>query len=310
MKMAFGMTLSLFFALTASAQAPVIRPVVKGTTGVSQQPQATGPAAYTPSLTAAPVPTKDIAIENNGQAASKKQGQGGAAAAAALAAMAATMAATCPACEIRGTCPICIASTIGAAASGQTGSNMDNAQSLSNGQVKAVNPTATPGQNQSFVTSPAYTAAMKDIKKATQGTGVSISKDFKTITTPDGRTIDAGKAASSGAGLSGGELSLLKDQFKKAQDAASKASVAAAAAQDGEGTGVEGPTGGGPRSSGSDPERNAATGPRVRQPANIAGASKDLNGDPIGVAVDSVFEMMHRRYRVSVDRDMFIPQER
>lgn len=309
MKQFSNIFIILFSVSSAFAE---MAPVAKATpTPTPKQPVQAGPPAYTP--IAAPNPSKTEGLENNGQLASQKQGQGGAAAAAALAAMTATMAATCPACAIRGTCPTCIASTIGAAASGLTGSNMDKAQGLSNGQVNAVNPTATPGVKKGFVNSTAYQAAMKDLEKATNGTGVGISKDFKTITTPDGRTIDAAKALSGGGGLSGGELSMLKDQMKKAADAAAKVTGAPVMpnvnAQDGEGTGAASTA----SSSGADDSERQGGGvavARSRAPANIAGATKDLNGDPIGVGVDSLFEMMHRRYRASSDRQMFIPQER
>ncbi len=300
---------TVLIAVSTMAQVPVSLPVIKGSAPTpTPRTQSKDQPAYTPTIVGVPTVTTETAIQNNGQSASSKQGAGGAAAAAAMAAMAATAAATCPACETRGTCPVCVASLIGAAASGQTGDNMDNAQGLSNQQVAAVNPTVKPDEApKGFAGSPAYTAATKDIEKATAGTGFKVSKDLKTVSTNDGRTLDVGKSATGGSsgGMSPLELSSFKDQLKKAQEVAQKA---ASAAQDGLGTGLEEPSGGGlSRTTSADSPAAPTVRTGKRAPANMAGAYKDLNGDRIGVSVDSMFEMMHRRYRASSDREMFIP---
>lgn len=43
-----------------------------------------------------------------------------------------------------------------------------------------------------------------------------------------------------------------------------------------------------------------------RDPAQVAGMSKDFNGEPIGVAADSIFEMMNRRYILKDKQNAFI----
>lgn len=279
---------------------------VVGTAVATPTPKAVGQPAYTPTVIGNPDVSKTTGMENNGLSASKQQGDGGAAAAAAMAAMAASAAATCPACEMRGTCPICAASLIGAAASGLTGNNMDSAQSLSNQQVKAVNPTATPPAP-AFASSPLFSAASKDIQKATAGTGYKVSADYKSVTSPDGRTIDTKSAATSGAGLSGLELLALKDQLKKGQEAAGKVAGMPSAGSLSEETAGAGGGGSASTEIGSASGSGAAAGLKVsRNPANVAGTYKDLNGDRIGVSVDSMFEMMHRRYRANSDREYFI----
>lgn len=50
-----------------------------------------------------------------------------------------------------------------------------------------------------------------------------------------------------------------------------------------------------------------AAGAKSRRPSSVAGMSKDFNGDKIGVAQDSLFEMLHRRYRVHNDANSFLP---
>ena len=44
-----------------------------------------------------------------------------------------------------------------------------------------------------------------------------------------------------------------------------------------------------------------------RDPAQIAGMSKDLNGSPIGVSADSLFDMIVRRYQLHEKQGSFLP---
>jgi hypothetical protein len=43
-----------------------------------------------------------------------------------------------------------------------------------------------------------------------------------------------------------------------------------------------------------------------REPTSFAGLQKNYNGDPIGVAGDSIFAMMNRRYKVKENQDSFL----
>ncbi|PWU19170.1 MAG: hypothetical protein C5B49_06200, partial [Bdellovibrio sp.] len=49
----------------------------------------------------------------------------------------------------------------------------------------------------------------------------------------------------------------------------------------------------------------AAAAGAGRNPASLEGSFKDHHGDKIGVSVDSVFEMMHRRYRFEASQNKF-----
>lgn len=42
-----------------------------------------------------------------------------------------------------------------------------------------------------------------------------------------------------------------------------------------------------------------------RDPSSLAGMQKNYNGDPIGVAADSIFSMMNRRYKAKESQDSF-----
>lgn len=61
-----------------------------------------------------------------------------------------------------------------------------------------------------------------------------------------------------------------------------------------------------------DPNAGLGSGAKVgdksslaRDPANLAGMQKNYNGEPIGVAADSIFLMMSRRYKVKDTQDSF-----
>lgn len=46
-----------------------------------------------------------------------------------------------------------------------------------------------------------------------------------------------------------------------------------------------------------------------RDPAQVAGMQKNFNGEPIGVAADSIFLMMKRRYKVKDGQDSFLHEQ-
>lgn len=265
-----------------------------------------GTAGYTPSTIVDPMPSRTEGMQNNAQDASKKQKGGNAAALAALAAMLATMAATCPNCPIKGTCGICAAAGIGAAASGLTAGNMSSAKKLSDTQKSNVNPTLKPESEAEYAESdPSNTA--KKINQAAANSGMKISPDLKTITMPDGDVVKTEGAFTSGAGLSSSEQAALKDMKAKAADAAQKAALAGKDATPGadEAMGV---AGGGKGSSSSDTTTVIGGGGFgvKRDPAAVAGAFKDFNGDKIGVASDSMFSMIKRRYNFESERNAFV----
>ncbi len=263
-----------------------------------------GTASYTPSTIVDPMPSKTEGMQNNAKDASSQQGSGKAAALAALAAMIATMAATCPNCPIKGTCGICAMAGIGAAASGLTAGNMSGAKKLSETQKSDVNPTLDPSYTDEFADG-GISETAKKINKAAAGSGFTVSPDLKSVSTADGRALNTASAFTGGAGLNSAELSALKDVKTKAQDAAK-----AAAGKDATAGAEDAIAGGGGSKGGSAASTTTTVGGTgfgvKRDPAAVAGAFKDFNGDRIGVASDSMFAMIKRRYSFESDKQSFV----
>lgn len=277
----------------------------KAGTRVTTVEGANGTSSYTPSTVINPDASKTEGMQNNALDASSQQKSGNAAALAAMAVMMGIAAATCPNCAMRGTCGICAASTAGAAASGMAAGQMSGAKQKSDQQKMDVNPTLKPETTEYF-DSEAKAEAAKKMNKAAKG-GATVSPDLETITTADGRSLNTAKAFTSGAGLNSAELAALKDMKAKAQEAAAKAALAGKDSTPGGDDGM--PGGGGVKSASTDSTSTiGGTGFGVkRDPAAVAGAFKDYNGDKIGVASDSMFNMIKRRYSFEASRDAFAP---
>jgi hypothetical protein len=149
-----------------------------------------------------------------------------------------------------------------------------------------------------------------------------------TLTTASGHTVKASDlnspAAMAAAGISPAMISDIMSTEKKIEESAlkkveklglNKTAVASTSSDDGFGGGGGGGGGGGsmkPGSGGSDLHGyggGAASGPKLgidRDPAQVAGMQKNYNGEPIGVAGDSIFRMMTRRYKVKESQSTFL----
>lgn len=145
--------------------------------------------------------------------------------------------------------------------------------------------------------------------------------DTGKITTPDGKTYNVEDFKSpesmAKAGIPQGAINSAMDYAakvsKEVEDKAKKIGAMTAANGYAEGGG----SGGGGSGSGyasSDDEDGGqfgslagknANGLLNRDPAQVAGMQKNYNGDPIGVAGDSIFLMMNRRYKVKESQDSF-----
>lgn len=127
------------------------------------------------------------------------------------------------------------------------------------------------------------------------------------FTTPDGKSYsmeDLSNAAAMGAaGVSEGEFKKAMAAAKAADKEASQS--IAAMPVDGFASG-----GGGAYSPPPAPTETVSYGgPRVREPTSVAGMVRKYNGESIGVAGDSIFAMMARRYREKNSKDNFLPPE-
>ena len=274
-----------------------------------------GGTSYVPAQASNPTTTKTEAMLNNAKEAKDKQNSGKTAAMIAAGVMAATAAATCPACTKRGTCPICYAAVIGAAAAALTASQMDKAKNKSNQQAYDVNPVDTKDGSKDIVLgdTPEYQNVTKGISNAGKSAGMKVSNDMTTVTTPDGRTISVADAVSGGGGgLSSSEQAALAANLKAAQ-----AQVAAKMGKDGtltDGDVIEEYSGGGrggiATAAADTPAVAAAEEKKGREPSSVEGAFREYNGEKIGVAMDSMFEMMHRRYKHHAeDRNSFLANQ-
>jgi hypothetical protein len=146
--------------------------------------------------------------------------------------------------------------------------------------------------------------------------GAIISADGKTMTTKDGRTFDLSKGADgSMEGLMAMGLSAAEAQ--KAMDASGKYGKAANAkysAMIAKMGGADGGGGGGGRAPAGDGGGGGAYGgfkwgdPRnkARAKAKVAGLTRKLGDDTIGVAGDDIFEMVTRRYKARDQNGNFL----
>jgi hypothetical protein len=146
--------------------------------------------------------------------------------------------------------------------------------------------------------------------------GAVISSDGKTMTTKDGRKFDLSKGADGSMeglmamGLSASEASKAMDAGSK-YGAAANAKYGAMMAKMADGGGGGGGAGRSPADDGSGGGggRGFAWGdPRnkARAKAKVAGLSRKLGDDTIGVAGDDIFEMVTRRYKARDQNGNFL----
>lgn len=169
----------------------------------------------------------------------------------------------------------------------------------------------TPGYNDPYAdqTKAAYQQAkdaLAKLEKGVGGTKIDVKKG--TLTTFDGKVYDLktggtpeGMAA---AGFSPGAIAgAMEYGGKISKEIQDKMKLGALTATAGFNEG-----GGGGRGSSTADSSDSGQGTGValsREPANLAGMQKNYNGEPIGVAADSIFLMMNRRYKVKESQDSF-----
>ncbi|MGZ3742361.1 MAG: hypothetical protein ACXWRA_00760, partial [Pseudobdellovibrionaceae bacterium] len=142
-------------------------------------------------------------------------------------------------------------------------------------------------------------------------------------TMPDGKTIkgsDLNSAASmAAAGIPKNVIDAIggmeKDILAKAEKKVGKLNLAVNSGEENSsGGGGDGSGRGSGNSSSSPGETSSARSGRVaglgidRDPAQLAGMQKNYNGEPIGVAGDSIFKMMTRRYKTKESQSSFIEE--
>jgi hypothetical protein len=152
------------------------------------------------------------------------------------------------------------------------------------------------------------------------GAGFTYDPKTGTVTTASGKTLKSGDvnsaSAMAAAGIPKSAIdtigSMEKDILAKAEKKVSKFAVAASSSEE---SSSGGGGGGGFDSSTSSADGDLSYGGPAgriaglgidRDPAQVAGMQKNYNGDPIGVAGDSIFKMMTRRYKTKEAQSSFL----
>lgn len=167
---------------------------------------------------------------------------------------------------------------------------------------------------------PEIKSGLDAMKKFKPGTNPKFSYDPKTgKIVADGKEYNASDFASGGAmanaGLPPGAIEGALDYAAQLEKkAAEKVKLGAFTAANGYEEGGGGGAGGGvtvveeSTDLSSQSPGGGGLGAAGERTANMAGMTKDYNGDPIGVAADSIFDMMTRRYNVKKQQDTFFSE--
>lgn len=188
----------------------------------------------------------------------------------------------------------------------------------SNGYDDGFDRTGTDVTNNPVVANDPSVKALGANIKALQDKGIVDAKLGK-ITTPDGKTFKpsdfSSQSAMAAAGFPSGAIAGAVDTYnaiqKRAADKVEKMKLGALTAAGGFDEGGGGGAAGGGSAVGDEGAGVAVAGgggsgvSLERDPSSVAGMQKNYNGEPIGVAADSIFLMMTRRYKVKESQESF-----
>ncbi len=298
------------------------------------------PTMYTATTTSAGASTvttttiNSPTIQSLGQQAENNSNKGKSLAGAGMAISAAGVAATCftPA-GMTGTCKmfvLALAATTAVRmlmgnASGTSSSTAaavttaaDDPYNLANGNGGATTTSTTVPTTPNYTNDPDWKNAIATIDKL-QKNGWNVDVNKGTVTSPDGKKYSTSALNSAdslqAAGMSSANIKSFEDAMSKVPALAAEkmkaADSAASMFDDSAGGGGAKPAAasdGGLTPYGSLPA-GAAAGQKLgidRDPAQVAGMSKDFNGNPIGVPQDSVFKMIDRRYELHQKNGSFL----
>lgn len=261
---------------------------------------------------------KAVNTQDTGKSASNAQNMGMIAGLIGAAFSGAMAAATCSKTPPDPSCPAWI---MGALASALVAAAMGNAKGKSDqtvGDVTVGGGGTTPTPTPTDVTqTPEYKETERNLQAAASKVpGMQVNMKTGTVKLPDGRTLNAadlGDAkALAASGLSPSEIAGFQDAFKTAmKKGAEEAKVKGLDASTGDSFEDTFGAGGGPGSSLADSADGAGgaggLGSGVRRdPAQVAGLTRNYNGEPIGVASENLFTLINRRYDHKAQHDTFI----
>jgi hypothetical protein len=260
-------------------------------------------------------------VKNQGSNASGAQMLGmlaGLAGAAFSGYKAAQAAATCP----KGPeCPMTPLWILGALASAAVAMAMGKAKNKSDNTVADVTGgnlggTGTNTTTTDVTQTPEYKETERNLQAAASKIpGMSVNMRTGTLKFPNGKEIKASdlgnKQAMAAAGMSGDEIAGFEAAFKQAmKEGEKKAKSKGIDANQGNEGEIAGGAGGSSRamtSSNDNPGYGGMAANAVnRDPAQVAGLSKNFNGEPIGVASENLFTLINRRYDHKAQHDTFI----
>lgn len=244
------------------------------------------------------IPSHNVEVEatkghrDDGKNAAAKQKSAMMAALASAAITAAIAAATCPNPKMKA---MCTAATIGTMAGLAIAGAMNAAKNKSETQVANVTAGGKPTDTAPITSNRSYQATARSLGETSKRAGNTVDLDKSTVKLADGRKIAlddlSSPSAMSAAGLKPGEIKALGELLKESN---AKAEAKLADASDGQ-SGDE-TYSGGSRTVYSDSPSSSGGGYEARKPADISGATRNYNGTKIGVAAESIFVMMNRRY--------------
>lgn len=269
-----------------------------------------------------PTPTADETIQASGKKSSGNNNTGKLMGMAAMAVTAGGIALTCPPAFNTTKCHLFIA---GLAASVVVTKLMSKAKKESDATVDAV----TVGGNGNQANNPSYSGggdytgtpewkAAQDALNSARSAGYTIDENTGVVTDPNGKKFSSetfsSNSSMSAAGYSASDIqgfNAAKAQMNK--DIAAK--VAAADGTDMYGSDIGG-SGKAASAGSADGGLGVAGGLPVvasnkdlginRDPSQVAGMSKNLGGEPIGVSADSLFDMIDRRYNLHQKNGSFL----
>jgi len=155
---------------------------------------------------------------------------------------------------------------------------------------------------------------VRKIKDELARKGIKVDSKGR-VTLPDGQQVDPNDPSSLEAALGPeGAGKLMAEVGEMEKDALArtdqvKTNTAANAGFESGGSGDPGTVAGYDEIEAARQAAALAARARARGPAQVSGLSKNFNGDPIGVAGDSIFVMMSRRYQLKNSQNTFLGAE-
>lgn len=178
--------------------------------------------------------------------------------------------------------------------------------------LTGVDPADPFGNPQSLTRTATYKTAISNFKKA-EALGMKYDPKTNTMSLPNGKQVALSESGMANAGLGSAALAAAKKEADKlSEKILSDMNKSLIGTMDADGSGSGSSASGNASSYEEEPMPGfAAPEPTEsladRSAASVAGMTKNFNGEPIGVAGDSLFDMVNRRYQRKEKQDFFIP---